>query len=151
MVASQTYGVVYGGRARQHRRGRRGRGAHSHAEGQPTPPQVTALCHAIVALADKAVTLGRSGDKLCEGASGGGDAPGGGSDDAGLGELLVLTHGAVLNVSNQARVSTGGADANNVSVSKMVFGYGAAKSNDRLKHTMSTGCDNSQWGDTSAG
>ena len=41
----------------------------------------------------------------------------------------MLTHGAgaadygtVLNVSNQARVSIGGADVNNVSVSIMIFG-----------------------------
>ena len=43
----------------------------------------------------------------------------------------MLTHGAdgadygaVLIVSNQARVSIGSADVNNVCVCKMIFGYG---------------------------
>ena len=54
-------------------------------------------------------------------------------------EGLVLTHGAgdadyaVLNVSNQARVSIGGADVSIVSVCKMIFCYGTTKSNDSLK------------------
>ena len=71
---------------------------------------------------------------------GNGDAPGGDLGDAGLEELLVLTHGAdgadcgaVLNVSDQVRASVGSADVNNNCVCKMIFGYGTAKSNDHLK------------------
>ena len=47
----------------------------------------------------------------------------------------MLTHdaddadyGAVLSVSNQARVSIGSAVIKNVSVRKMIFGYGITKS-----------------------
>ena len=94
--------------------------------------------------ADEAATLERSDDKLCDGVSGDGDAPGGGSGGGGLEKLLVLTHGAdgadygaVLNVSDQARVSIGGADVKNFSVCKMTFSHGTAKSNDRLKRVRS--------------
>ena len=57
-------------------------------------PQANALCHAIVLLADKTATLERPDGKLREGAPGDGDAPGGGSGEAGFEEPPVLTHGA---------------------------------------------------------
>ena len=114
-------------------------------------PQAATLCHAIATLATEAVTLERPDDKLREGLSGNGDASGDSSGDADLEELLVLTHGAVLNVAKQARFSIGGADVNNVSVCKMIFGYGTVKSNDRLKRVRGIGHDNSRRGDTPAG
>ena len=93
---------------------------------------------------------------------GNGDAPGGDLGDAGLEELLVLTHGAggtdygadygaVLNVSSQARVSIGGADVNSVCACKMIFGYDTTKSNGRLKRLSGIGRDNGQRGDIPAG
>ena len=95
----QTHGTVYAGRARQHRC------TNGAVAGRMLTPkddqtlvqsahQAAALCHTIVALADKAAILERPDGKLRKGASGDGDAPGGGSGDAGLEDLLVLTHGA---------------------------------------------------------
>ena len=67
----------------------------------------------------------------------------------------MLTHdthyGAVLNVSNQARVSISGADVNSVCVCKMIFGCGTTKSNDRLKRLSGIGRDNGRRGDIPAG
>ena len=83
-----------------------------------------------------------------------GDVLGGGSGSAGLEELLVPTrgtNGAVLNISNQARVLISGTDANTACVCKMIFSYSTTKSNDCLNRVRGIGRDNSRCGDIPAG